>query len=130
MCGICGIFNYRNKNGTEQKTIEKMLYAIRHRGPDGSRIQILPEIALGFARLGFLDLKGGMQPVTNEDKTVFMICNGEIYNYKSLKKELEGRGHRFCTKTDVEVIVHLYEAYGMDFPNHLNGQFAIALYDK
>lgn len=129
MCGICGIFNYRSKNGIERKTMEKMLYAIRHRGPDGSRIKILPEAALGFVRLGFLDLNGGMQPMKNEAENVFMICNGEIYNYQSLRKDLETKGHKFRTKTDVEVIVHLYEEYGMDFPVHLNGQFAIALYD-
>lgn len=129
MCGICGVFNYKNKSRIDKDTVEKMLYTIRHRGPDDSRIQIFDEIALGFARLSFIDLNGGMQPIQNEDEKITMICNGEIYNYQELKKELIKKGHRFRTKTDVEVIVHLYEEYGTDFPNHLNGQFAIALYD-
>lgn len=129
MCGICGIFNYKSKDRIEPEIMEKMLHAIRHRGPDESRTRFCSEIALGFVRLSFIDLEGGMQPISNEDETISMICNGEIYNYKDLKKELKAKGHKFRTKTDVEVIVHLYEAYGMDFPTYLNGQFAIALYD-
>lgn len=129
MCGICGIFNYRNKSKIEKDVIEKMLYAIRHRGPDGSWVKMLDDAALGFNRLSFIDLSGGMQPIQNEDEKITMICNGEIFNYKSLREELMAKGHSFRTKTDVEVVIHLYEEYGMDFPNYLNGQFAIALYD-
>ena len=129
MCGICGVFNYTNKRRTEPGVIEKMLYAIRHRGPDGSQVLILDEAALGFARLIFIDLSGGMQPLCNEDETITMVCNGEIYNYRELSQELAGKGHKFRTKTDVEVILHLYEEYGMEFPRCLNGQFAVALYD-
>lgn len=129
MCGICGIFNYKNKSKIENDVIEKMLYAIRHRGPDGSWVKMLDNAALGFNRLSFIDLSGGMQPIQNEDEKITMICNGEIFNYKNLRDELMAKGHSFRTKTDVEVILHLYEEYGMDFPNHLNGQFAIALYD-
>lgn len=129
MCGICGVFNYKNKGRIDKGIVEKMLHTIRHRGPDDSRIQMLDEIALGFARLSFIDLSGGMQPIQNEDEKITMICNGEIYNFQALRKELMEKGHKFRTKTDVEVIIHLYEEYGMDFPNYLNGQFAIALYD-
>ncbi len=129
MCGICGVFNLKNKSRIEKGIIEKMLYAIRHRGPDGSWVKVLDEAAFGFNRLSFIDLNGGMQPIQNEDEMITMICNGEIFNYKELRKILEEKGHRFRTKTDVEVILHLYEEQGIDFPNFLNGQFAIALYD-
>jgi asparagine synthase (glutamine-hydrolysing) len=106
-----------------------MLAAIRHRGPDGSESLVLEQAALGFNRLSFLDLTGGMQPIQNEDRTISMICNGEIYNYPELKEELMAKGHVFRTKTDVEVVIHLYEECGLDFPKRLNGQFAIAIYD-
>ncbi len=130
MCGICGIFNLRQKNTIEEKIVDKMLHAIRHRGPDGSNKIISEQVALGFNRLSFLDLSGGMQPLLNEDKRISMICNGEIFNYQELKSELIEKGHSFRTGTDVEVIIHLYEEYGTDFPKYLNGQFAIALYDE
>lgn len=129
MCGICGIYNLRGKKKIEEGVLDKMLYAIRHRGPDGSQTLVLEQAALGFNRLSFLDLDGGMQPIQNEDKKISMICNGEIYNYKELRDELMAKGHVFRTKTDVEVVLHLYEECGLDFPKHLNGQFAIALYD-
>lgn len=129
MCGICGIYNLRGKKKIEEGVLDKMLYAIRHRGPDGSQTLVLEQAALGFNRLSFLDLDGGMQPIQNEDKKISMICNGEIYNYKELRDELLAKGHVFRTKTDVEVVLHLYEECGLDFPKHLNGQFAIALYD-
>ncbi len=131
MCGICGVFNLEAGRGrTEEKIIDGMLQAIRHRGPDGSGKLVLEEAALGFNRLSFIDLDGGMQPIQNEDNTISMICNGEIYNFKSLREELTAKGHVFRTKTDVEVILHLYEECGTDFPGRLNGQFAIALYDE
>ncbi|MCM1261266.1 MAG: asparagine synthase (glutamine-hydrolyzing) [Butyrivibrio sp.] len=130
MCGICGIYNLKNKKRIEKEVLENMLNAIRHRGPDGSRTFVLEGIGLGFNRLSFIDLDGGMQPIQNEDKTVSMICNGEIYNFKELRDELMSKGHVFRTKTDVEVILHLYEECGLDFAKRLNGQFAIALYDE
>lgn len=130
MCGICGIVNTSNNRKIEKQIIQSMLDKIRHRGPDGSDMYIDDVIGFGFNRLSFLDLSGGMQPLTNEDESVIMVCNGEIFNYKELKDELISRGHIFKTKTDVEVIPHMYEEYGLDFPKKLNGQFAIALYDK
>lgn len=129
MCGICGIYNIKNRERIEKELVEKMLDTIRHRGPDGSQTLVLDQIALGFNRLSFLDLDGGMQPIQNEDKTISMICNGEIYNFQELRDELMAKGHVFSTKTDVEVVLHLYEECGLDFPKRLNGQFAIALYD-
>lgn len=129
MCGICGIYNLRGKKKIDENVMDAMLHAIRHRGPDGSQSLVLEQAALGFNRLSFLDLDGGMQPIQNEDRKISMICNGEIYNYKELKDELIAKGHVFRTKTDVEVVLHLYEECGLDFPKLLNGQFAIALYD-
>lgn len=129
MCGICGIFNLYEKRPIDGKIIDKMLYAIRHRGPDGENKYINERVALGFNRLSFLDLSGGMQPLFNETKDISMVCNGEIFNYQELKDEMIKKGHKFRTATDVEVILHLYEEYGTDFPKYLNGQFAIALYD-
>lgn len=130
MCGICGIYDLSGKHLITSEMINKMLASIYHRGPDGSQVKLLNGVGLGFNRLAFIDLDGGMQPISNEDETVFMICNGEIFNYRELRTELTAKGHSFRTKTDVEVILHLYEEYGQDFPNRLNGQFAIALYDK
>lgn len=130
MCGICGIYNLRGSKRIDEEIVNKMLFAIRHRGPDGSRTMINNQMALGFNRLSFLDLKNGMQPILNEDKTISMICNGEIFNWHELKSELIKKGHEFRTETDVEVVLHLYEEYGVEFPKYLNGQFAIALYDE
>ncbi len=130
MCGICGIYNLHKNEKIDGKIVDDMLRAIRHRGPDGEDKFINDQVALGFNRLAFIDLTGGMQPHYNEDKTVVTVCNGEIFNFKELKEDLQQKGHKFRTGNDVEVIVHLYEEYGMDFPNHLNGQFAVALYDE
>ena len=130
MCAICGIFDLNSGEKADKDVLERMLAAIRHRGPDGSQTLLLDGAALGFNRLSFIDLDGGMQPIQNEDRTVSMICNGEIYNFRELRQELEAKGHIFRTKTDVETVLHLYEEYGLDFPNRLNGQFAIALYDE
>lgn len=129
MCGICGIYNQKERRPVDAGILGRMLEKIRHRGPDGSQTLVLEQIGLGFNRLSFLDLDGGMQPIQNEDRTVFMICNGEIFNYRELKAELQAKGHVFRTRTDVEVILHLYEECGVYFANRLNGQFAIALYD-
>lgn len=130
MCAICGVFNWKSREQIRREALERMLKKLRHRGPDGSRTLMEDGVALGFNRLSFIDLDGGMQPIQNEDKTVSMICNGEIFNFQALRAELEGKGHRFSTKTDVEVALHLYEEEGLDFPKRLNGQFAIALYDS
>ena len=129
MCAICGIFDWKDGTAPDRAVLEEMLEVLRHRGPDGSDLKIVDGIGLGFDRLSFLDLEGGMQPLENEDGSVLMVCNGEIFNWRELRKELEAKGHTFRTKTDVETIVHLYEEHGASFPERLNGQFAIALYD-
>lgn len=129
MCGICGIYNLHGVKPIEEKILDKMLEKIKHRGPDGKNMLINDRVGLGFVRLSFIDLSGGMQPIENEDRRIAMTCNGEIFNYQELREELIKKGHTFRTKTDVEVVLHLYEEYGLDFPKHLNGQFAIALYD-
>lgn len=129
MCGICGIYNLENKRAVDEKILNDMLRTIRHRGPDGSGSLVLDHLALGFVRLSFLDLEGGMQPIWNENKTIAMICNGEIYNHQELRRRLTEKGHRFSTGTDVEVVLHLYEEEGPEFPKLLNGQFAVAVYD-
>lgn len=130
MCAICGVLDWKSRKEIERENILRMQAALRHRGPDGSDMLMLKGAALGFDRLSFLDLEGGMQPLQNEDGTVSMVCNGEIFNFQELRRELEAKGHCFRTGTDVEVILHLYEEEGPDFPKRLNGQFAIALYDE
>ena len=130
MCAICGVLDWKRRRGIERENILRMQAALRHRGPDGSDMLMLKGVALGFNRLSFLDLEGGMQPLQNEDGSISMVCNGEIFNFPELRCELEAKGHSFRTKTDVEVILHLYEEEGLDFPKRLHGQFAIALYDE
>ena len=130
MCGICGIYNLHDMKKIDGSIVDQMLRAIKHRGPDGENKIVNDQVALGFNRLSFLDLQGGMQPISNEDRKITMICNGEIFNYQELKAELLAKGHQFKTGTDVEVVLHLYEEYGTEFPKYLNGQFAIALYDE
>ena len=98
MCAICGIFNYKSKEQINNTIIDNMLKTIKHRGPDGSDVFLSEEIALGFNRLSFLDLEGGMQPVWNEDKTIVMVCNGEIFNFAGLRTELLAKGHFFGQK--------------------------------
>ncbi|MBR1629651.1 MAG: asparagine synthase (glutamine-hydrolyzing) [Lachnospiraceae bacterium] len=130
MCSICGIYNQTSKKAIDASVLGRMQEAIRHRGPDGQDSYVDERIGLGFNRLAFIDLTGGMQPISNEDDTVVSIVNGEIFNFRELKEELLSKGHRFKTETDIEVVLHLYEEYGEAFPEYLNGQFAVALYDK
>lgn len=130
MCGISGIFSFRGHDPAGNKIVSRMLDKIQYRGPDGRKILSLDGAVLGFVRLSFLDLEGGMQPILNEDGTAALVCNGEIFNHVSLREDLESRGHVFRTKTDVEVILHGYEEYGTEFFQHLNGQFAFAVYDS
>lgn len=131
MCGICGIFKPGGKiNTTDQETLIKMRDILKHRGPDDENILLMPEMAMGFRRLKIIGLDNGQQPIVNEDKTIWLVCNGEIFNYRKLKDDLCSRGHVFQTDSDVEVILHLYEEKGTDFINDLNGQFSFAIYDS
>ncbi|WP_436488034.1 asparagine synthase (glutamine-hydrolyzing) [Chitinophaga sp. ARDCPP14] len=131
MCGICGFINFkRPASGNDQAIVQHMNAQLIHRGPDAQDTLVSGNLAFGFSRLSIIGLENGMQPIHNEDNSVVLICNGEIFNYIEIRKELMEKGHRFATGSDVEVIVHLYEEYGMGFLNMLNGQFAFALYDK
>lgn len=129
MCGICGMFEKEDR-APDGAVLDRMLEKIAHRGPDGVKKTVAGSVGLGFSRLSFIDLAGGMQPLENEDGTLHLAVNGEVFNYQELRRALLARGHRFRSETDVEVILHLYEEYGADFLSLLNGQFAIALYDE
>ncbi|MCU0546653.1 MAG: asparagine synthase (glutamine-hydrolyzing) [Oscillatoriaceae cyanobacterium Prado104] len=130
MCGIVGILNLREPQPIPEQILPQMLGMIRYRGPDEFGIYRDDWANLGNARLSIIDLSGGQQPIGNEDGTLWIVFNGEIFNYVELRPELEARGHRFKTQCDTEVVLHLYEEYGPDCLNYLNGQFAIAIWDS
>ncbi len=130
MCGIAGIVSTNLDDHVEAPTIHRMCQVIVHRGPDDEGIWVKHRTGLGMRRLSVIDLSGGHQPVFNEDGSVAVVFNGEIYNFPSLRLELESRGHRFSTHSDTEVIVHLYEEMGADCVQKLRGMFAFALYDE
>jgi asparagine synthase (glutamine-hydrolysing) len=130
MCGIAGILHSPAQPSPERATLERMIARLHHRGPDGSGMFIDGPIGLAHARLSIIDLAGGHQPIHNETNDVWVVFNGEIFNFVELRAILEAQGHRFYTHSDTEVIVHLYEEYGDAFVAHLNGQFAIALWDQ
>ena len=130
MCGIAGIVSAEPGDRIEAASIHRMCDAIVHRGPDDEGIYVKDGTGLGMRRLSIIDLAGGHQPVFNEDRSVWVVFNGEIYNLPELRQELEGRGHLFYTNTDTEVIVHLYEEMGADCVQRLRGMFAFALYDE
>lgn len=137
MCGICGIFNFGSKKPVGRDLIQRMTATLRHRGPDdegyyfSNRMSdVRCQIGLGVRRLSIIDLETGHQPVHNEDKSIWIVFNGEIYNFNDLRENLEKKGHRFYTKSDTEVIVHLYEEYGQDCVQKLNGMFAFAIWDS
>lgn len=129
MCGIAGIFEIRAGNTPSRRDLEAMIGRLRHRGPDGTGVFVDGPAGLAHARLSIIDIQGGGQPIHNEDRSVWVVLNGEIFNFLELRADLERLGHCFYTHSDTEVIVHLYEVYGEEFVAHLNGQFAIALWD-
>ena len=129
MCGIAGYFGTSSTPDAARVTLEKMIHTLHHRGPDGYGFHTDTGVGLAHARLSIIDLTTGEQPIHNERRTMWTVFNGEIFNYVELRAALEARGHHFYTQSDTEVIVHLYEQYGDDFVTHLNGQFAIALWD-
>lgn len=130
MCGIAGIVNLSQERPVPETTLARMLSVIRHRGPDGFGVYSDNMADLGHARLSIIDLSGGHQPMSNEDSTVWITFNGEIFNYVELREELIKKGHKFRTHSDTEVIVHLYEDHGPGCLEYLNGQFAFAIWDK
>jgi asparagine synthase (glutamine-hydrolysing) len=127
MCGIAGIISF---NATpDHDVLNRMNNAITHRGPDDAGIKLFNNVALAHRRLSIIDLGNGHQPLSNEDDTVWIVFNGEIYNHLELRKKLKARHHRFKTNCDTEVIIHLYEEYGRDCISQLDGMFALAIYD-
>lgn len=128
MCGITGIIDY-NSSEDYTSTLGRMLGSIRHRGPDSFGIYSDRTANLASTRLSIIDLSTGDQPIHNEDKSVWVVLNGEIFNYPELRLELQAKGHKFYTTTDTEVLVHLYEEHGHDFLNMLNGQYVFAIWD-
>jgi asparagine synthase (glutamine-hydrolysing) len=130
MCGIAGFIDKGCVSENAEERLHAMCNIIRHRGPDEQGIWLGDGAALGMRRLSIIDIAGGHQPIFNEDKSILVVFNGEIYNYQSLKKALQERGHTFQTQSDTEVIVHAYEEYGDDCPERLRGMFAFALWDR
>src|SRR5207253_4471700 len=129
MCGICGQFNFARTEPLEPETIQRMTGTIVHRGPDDEGYFISGPIGLGFRRLSIIDLAGGHQPMSDAEETVWVIFNGEIYNYRELRAELQSKGHEFRTNSDTEVIIHGYKKWGAEVLNHLNGMFGLAIWD-
>lgn len=130
MCGIVGIINKEKEDVVSKNLLKSMTSVLKHRGPDEEGFWIQENVGLGHQRLKIIDLETGQQPIHNEDKTIWIICNGEIYNYKNLRIELEKKNHVFYTKSDTEVIIHLYEDYQEDCVCFLHGMFAFVIWDK
>ncbi len=129
MCGIAGVVPLREAEPIDEDRLRAMCDTLQHRGPDDEGIDIHKGAALGMRRLSIIDVAGGQQPLCNEDRAIRAVYNGEIYNFRGLRDRLAAQGHRFASATDGEVIPHLWEEYGPEFPKHLNGMFAIALHD-
>src|SRR5215211_3483847 len=132
MCGICGIVDLQGP--IDPQALRRMTAVLRHRGPDDEGFYLGPTprpaaVGLGFRRLSIIDLVTGNQPIPNEDGSIQLVFNGEIYNYRELRSELVARGHRLATESDTEVIVHLYEELGLRCFERLNGMFGLALWD-
>lgn len=130
MCGISGIFEFDQARTVEREAVHRMNESLRHRGPDDEGIFVDLGIGLGHRRLSIIDVAGGHQPICNEDGTIWVLLNGEIYNYPDLSRDLLAQGHRFTTRSDTEAIVHLYEEYGEECFAKLRGMFAIAIWDS
>ncbi|MEM1248842.1 MAG: asparagine synthase (glutamine-hydrolyzing) [Acidobacteriota bacterium] len=130
MCGIAGVYDLQGEASIDDGVLRPMLDTIQHRGPDSTKTHVEPGVGLGFCRLAIIDLAGGDQPLTNEDGSVWLVFNGEIYNYRSLRAQLIDRGHQFKTQSDSETIVHAYEEWGDACTDHLSGIFAFAIFDR
>src|SRR5258705_11674584 len=130
MCGIAGMFHFDQHLPINRDHLTAMTTAIAHRGPDADGFYVSSGIGLGHRRLSIIDLSTGDQPLSNEDQTVWVIFNGEIYNFADIRGELERAGHRFRTHTDTEVIVHAYEEWGDRSVDRFRGMFAYAIWDE
>ncbi|MDF2695488.1 MAG: asparagine synthetase, partial [Labilithrix sp.] len=128
MCGICGLAT--KGRAVDPERLRAMSATLVHRGPDSDGELLDGPVALAARRLSIIDLEGGDQPIANEDGTVHVVQNGEIYNFRELRAELEQAGHRFSTRSDTEVLVHLYEEHGEGFAERLRGMFAVAIWDS
>src|SRR5215467_3723878 len=129
MCGIAGMLKFGSQGWVEPGAIRRMCDIMAHRGPDDDGIYTAGPIGLGMRRLSIVDLATGHQPLSNEDGTIWIVFNGEIYNHLALREQLITRGHSYRTHSDTETIVHLYEEYGNDCVQHLRGMFAFAIWD-
>ena len=129
MCGICGQFNFKSQEPVRRERLQAMTRSIIHRGPDDEGHFIDGPLGFGFRRLSIIDLSGGHQPMSDAEESVWIVFNGEIYNFPELKRELQGFGHVFRTNSDTEVIIHGYKQWGDDVLNHLNGMFGLAIWD-
>jgi asparagine synthase (glutamine-hydrolysing) len=129
MCGIVGIVR-NGKQSVDQALVSRMCEAIRHRGPDEDGFYFKDHVGMGMRRLAIIDLAGGQQPIHNQDRSAWIVFNGEIYNYRELREKLEKLGHTFYTNSDTEAIIHAYDQYGSDCPKHLRGMFAFAIWDE
>src|SRR3989440_1506443 len=130
MCGICGVYNVENREPVSWELIERMNRLISHRGPDDSGIYLDHAIGLGSTRLSIIDLSGGHQPLSNESGDIWIVFNGEVWNYKTLRQELIEKGHHFRTNSDTETVIHAYEEYGLDCIARLHGMFGLAIWDS
>jgi asparagine synthase (glutamine-hydrolysing) len=130
MCGIAGIFHLETPKPVDPERVRKMTDSIAHRGPDGSGIWTAPGIGLGHRRLSIIDLAGGAQPMLTDDERYVLSFNGEVYNFRELRKELEGHGHKFKSDSDTEVILHGWRQWGEECVKHLQGMYALAIYDQ
>ena len=119
MCGICGVISFDSKLPVERRWLEAMSQQIVHRGPDDAGFYLSGNVGLAIRRLSIIDLRTGQQPISNEEGTVWLVYNGEIYNHEELRGNLEERGHQYRSRSDTETIVHLYEEYGRDSVQHL-----------
>jgi asparagine synthase (glutamine-hydrolysing) len=129
MCGIAGVVEFNRDAGVEEATLRRMCAAMAHRGPDDEGVYTQGRVGLAMRRLSIIDVAAGHQPISNEDGTIWIVFNGEIYNHAALREQLIARGHRYNTHCDTETIVHLYEEYGRDCVQHLRGMFAFAIWD-
>ena len=129
MCGICGILR-PDKSQVDRRILEKMNHAITHRGPDGDGYYYAPGVGLGMRRLAIIDLNTGDQPIPNEDESLWVVFNGEIFNFQALRAQLQEKGHRFRSLTDTECILHLFEDHGEECVQYMRGQFAFAVWDQ
>ena len=129
MCGICGQFNFSGRQPVDRRELEAMTHTLIHRGPDDEGYYISGPLGFGFRRLSIIDLAGGHQPMSDREESVWVVFNGEIYNFPELRPELERYGHVFRTNSDTEVIIHGYKQWGDEVLNRLNGMFGLAIWD-